>query len=173
MSEYPYLAALLPMLSFGDTDFPSSERFLAEAEKWLDEEEFAVLSGAGIGDHTSTDHPLELVAEYCRLEHRVRCDIAAYIESKRAGHEHKTNAFPTSYLKDTTPLEAEQRLLRLRWDYIAAQLNTHHADLHALIVYRLKIQILERLAAFDPDRGDDRFMELTDVESIPRQERAD
>ncbi|MBT3378186.1 MAG: DUF2764 family protein [Lentisphaerae bacterium] len=173
MSEYPYLAALLPMLSFGETEFPSSERFLEEAGKWLGEEEFDVLSGTGIGDYTSTDHPLELVAEYCRFERRIRSDIAAYVESRRAGREHKTNAFPTSYLKDTTPLEAEQRLLRLRWDYIAAELNTHHADLHALIVYRLKVQILERLAAFDPERGGDHFRELTDVASIPRQQRAD
>ncbi len=173
MNEYPYLAALLPLLNFGDTDFPSSERFLGEAEKWLGEGAFATLSATDIGDYTSTDHPMELLAEYSRFEGRIRRDVAAYVASRRAGHDHKTNAFPTSYLKDTTPLEAEQRLLRLRWDYVAAQRNIHDADLHALIVYRLQIQILERLAAFDQDRGSGRFTELTDIESIAQRGRVD
>jgi len=169
MNDHPYLAALLPLLNFGDTDFPSSERFLAEAEKWLGEREYGILSGVGMDDYTTKEHPLELVAEYCRFEYLVRRDIAAFIEARRLGHDHTTSTFPTSHLKDTTPWEAERRLLRLRWDYISRQLNTHYDDLHAFIVYRIKLQILERLASFDMAEGGERFEKLTDIDPIPRE----
>ncbi|MCK5802249.1 MAG: DUF2764 family protein [Lentisphaeria bacterium] len=173
MSDYPYLAALLPLLNFGDTEFPSSERFLAEAEKWLDEEEYAILSSASVDDYTAQEHPLELVAEYSRFEYLMRRDVVAFIEARRLGHDHTTTMFPTSHLKDATPLEAERRLLKVRWDYVSTQLTTHHEDLHAFVVYRIKLQILERLASFDRETGAERFERLADIDLIPREVSAD
>lgn len=173
MSEYPYLATLLPTLNFGDTEFMSSERFLAEAEKWLSEDEFATLSSVSIDDYSPSDYGFELASEQRRFERAVRRDVAGFVDSRRQGHDHKTNTFPTSVLKDNTPLEAERRLLRLRWDTVSSQLNVHYGDLHAFAIYRLKVQILERLATFDADRGKERFAALTEIEAIPREVLAD
>ncbi|MDT8389618.1 MAG: DUF2764 family protein [Lentisphaeria bacterium] len=161
MSEYPYLAALLPMLYFDSADFPSRETFLGEAEKWLPEDEYAALSTVAFDDVTDHEHPLELVEEYRRFERAVRRDIATFIESRRQGHDHKTTAFPHAIIKDNDPLAAEKQLLRLRWDFVSSRLNTHFWDLHALVVYHLQIQILERLSAFDLKEGEKRFKTLT------------
>ena len=166
MSDYPYLAAVLPSLEFGDVQFPSSERFMDEAEKWLAEDELRVLSSAHVDDYAPAEHSLELLDEYNRFERSIRRDIAVFVEARRSGHDHKTNMFPTSYLKDTTPLEAARRLLRLRWDFVQSRLDTHYGDLHSLVIYRIKIQILERLAGFEKAKGTERFSALTDSDSI-------
>lgn len=157
MSEYPYLAAVLPMLDFDSTDFPSREKFLDEAEKWLPESEYNALVATSFDDFSDQEHPLELVEDYRRFEGAVRHDLATFIESRRQGHDHKTTAFPHPIVKDGNPLEAEQQLLRLRWDFVTSRLNTHFWDLHALTVYHLQIQILERLKAFDLEKGRARF----------------
>ena len=167
MSEYPYLAALLPTLAFGAETFPTPAKFLSEAEKWLTEKEYAILSSVAFDDWRTAEHPLELVADYCRFERLLRQDVAAFVESRRQGHDHKTRVFPTSILKDSTPLEAERRLLRLRWDFVASRLETHFGDLPALVVYHLKLQILQRLASFDAKKGAERFAALTDSGQMP------
>lgn len=161
MSEYPYLAALLPMLDFDSTDFPSRKTFLGEAEKWLSEREYDTLSRVAFDDFSDPEHGLELVEDYRRFERAVRTDIATFIESRRQGHDHKTRAFPHTIVKDNNPLEAEKQLLRLRWDFVSSRLNTHYWDFHALVVYFLQIQILERLASFDLQKGEERFKAIT------------
>lgn len=161
MSEYPYLAALLPMLDFDSTDFLSRGTFLGEAEKWLPEDEYEALSTVAFDDFGDGEHSLELVEDYRRFERAVRRDLATFIESRRQGHDHKTTAFPHTIVKDTNPLEAEKQLLRLRWDFVSSRLNTHFWDLHALVVYYLQIQILERLSSFDLEKGKERFKTIT------------
>ena len=161
MSEYPYLAALLPMIDFDSTDFPSRETFLGEAEKWLPEGEYQALSSVAFDDYSDTEHALEWVEDYRRFERAIRTDIAMFIESRRKGHDHKTTAFSHTIVKENNPYEAEKQLLRLRWDFVSSRLNTHYWDFHALVVYYLQIQILERLASFDLDKGCERFKALT------------
>ncbi|MBU2250847.1 MAG: DUF2764 domain-containing protein, partial [Candidatus Omnitrophica bacterium] len=54
---------------------------------------------------------------------------------------------------NSSPLEAERKLLLLRWNFIQEQESGHHFDLTWLILYFLKLQILERLFSFDKDKG--------------------
>lgn len=170
MTDYLYLATLLPTLRHGEPPPMSSARFLQEAEKWLTENDVAQLSAFSMSTAAGRqDTGNELVDEYCRLETQIRADVAAFVESRRAGREHKTRAFPTTMLKDRTPLEAERGLLRARWDFISARLNSHYADLTALLVYRLQLEILERLARFDAPAGRKQFDAVTNTDSIPEE----
>jgi len=173
MSEYPYLAAVLPSLTFGCTSFPTPEQFLDNAEKWLSDGEYSILASVGFDDYRTTDHGLELVRDYCRFERLVREDVAAFVESRRQGHDHKTLMFPTSVLKDLTPLEAERRLLRLRWDFITSRMDSHFWDLHALVVYHIQLQILQRLSFFDKEKGRERFDGLAGAEGVAEKPEQD
>ncbi len=164
--SYPYLLAQLPSLRFSDTEFPSSLSFLEQAEKWLTENEFFVLQSADINDCFAKDHSMELLKEWSGYEHELRKDLASYRESHRLGHDHKTNMFPTSYVKDENPLQAEIKILQLRWNFLAERRHTHYDDLHALVIYSLKLQILERKASFNAEVGRTRFDKLTDIEPL-------
>lgn len=164
--SYPYLLAQLPTLRFTDTEFPSSLSFLDQAEKWLTENEFSILQSAALNDYFAKDHSMELLKEWSEYEHELRTDLAHYRESHRLGHDHKTNMFPTSYVKDSNPLQAEIKMLQLRWNFLAERRHIHYDDLHALLIYFLKLQILERKASFDPEVGKARFEKLTDIEPL-------
>ncbi len=166
MSSYPYLLSQLPALRFKGSDFPSVLNLLEQAEKWLTETEFAMLKVADLNDYFSRDHPCELLKEWSEFENKLRKDLANYRESHRLGHDHKTHMFPTAFVKDENPLVAETKLLELRWNFLAERQNVHYDDLHALIIYSLQIQILERKASFDMEKGKERFEKLAGIEGL-------
>lgn len=166
MNSHPYLLAQLPTLRFKDTEFPSPDYFLEQAEKWLSESEFEILSKADINDYFALYHSYELLKDWSEFENELRKDLANFRESHRHGHDHKTNMFPTSVVKGETPLIAELTMLELRWKFLAEKQNDHYDDLYGLVIYSLQLQILERKSAFDPEKGRERFDKLADIEKF-------
>ena len=51
------------------------------------------------------------------------------------------------------PLEAEKVLDRARWDLLESLDIEASFDLSSLIIYSLELQILDRLAGLDPEKG--------------------
>ena len=56
--------------------------------------------------------------------------------------------------------------MRLRWEFIEQEEAGHYFDLDFLILYFLKLQILERLVSFDKKKGQDRFESLTKIKGL-------
>ena len=56
-------------------------------------------------------------------------------------------------LKDPSPLQAEMNLLRIRWSFLTEHEVGHAFDLVALMIYGLKLQLLERIRKFDKEKG--------------------
>ncbi len=166
MSSYPFLLAQLPTLSFQETEFPSLEEFLEQAEKWLSEQEYAVLARADLHDYQAAEHGFELLREWSEFQHDLRRDLANFRENHRLGHDHKTHMFPTAYVRDETPLVAETKLLELQWEFLAARRHVHYDDLTALVIYSLHLQILERKATFDEVAGRGRFEQLVAIDTL-------
>ena len=63
-----------------------------------------------------------------------------------------------------SPLEIEERLLKLQWDQLEDLSSGHFSDLDALIIYKLKLSILLRWWSFDAHLGYQKFIHLTKVE---------
>jgi hypothetical protein len=63
-------------------------------------------------------------------------------------------------VKEPSPLLREQALAELRWRCLTDLSGGHAYDLDALIIYALKLQILQRLSLFDEERGRQRLEEL-------------
>ena len=59
----------------------------------------------------------------------------------------------TQALEDPSPYRVEVNLLSIRWDFLNRQEVGHYFDLAALLVYGLKLQILERMATFEEEKG--------------------
>ncbi len=166
MSSYPFLLAQLPTLSFQETEFPSLDEFLEQAQKWLSEQEYAILARADLHDYHVADQGYELLQEWTEFQYNLRRDLAGFRENRRLGHDHKTHMFPTAYVRDETPLVAEVKLLKLQWEFLAERRHIHYDDLTALAIYSLHLQILERKASFDEEAGRERFEQLASIDSL-------
>jgi len=58
------------------------------------------------------------------------------------------------------PLLMEKKFEEKKWILLEEREYGHHFDLEVLIIYLLKLQILERLATFDDKKGEATFEKL-------------
>lgn len=163
MDKYYYLVSLLPTLYFDKEPEITMDFFLTEAEKWANRRDFDLLSGLDLDEVTSHPSDPQSLKAYKAIELAIRNDLVAWRREKRAGREHKPGAFPLSAIKDSNPLQVEKNLLKLRWDFLTEKQLDHHFDLEALVLYRLKLEILERLAQYDREKGLEKYQTLLKV----------
>jgi hypothetical protein len=163
MSSHYYLIAQLPTLIFGKESPITKDAFLAEAEKWLTEHEMKTLHAVDINRYAarSNDHPV--YKNILHYEHLIRTDVAKWREAKKNDLDYKPSTIPAALLKEGTPLDAEMKLMRLRWDYIDEMMRDLHFDFGYLILYYLQLQLLQRFFTFDKERGLEKFQKLYEV----------
>lgn len=165
MSKYYYLVASLPYLRFDAAEIPIEKKiFLDECKKWLSPPELDMLNSATIGYGEVKGQETGIVKNWKTFN-------AGLIESlakERSGGAQNNNAYMQADLvKDVfvqgTPLLMEKRTEQIRWQYLDDNEKYYFFDLNTLIIYYLKLQILERLARFDKDEGEKLFYEACEV----------
>ena len=163
MDKYYYIVSQLPMLFFDKETFMTIEYFLQESAKWLSSKDYEVLSQVNINDISLKKMGPKVWLQYSEVEYEFRNDLALWRKSLRVGQEYKPNSFPPSLVKEGNPLEVERRLLKRRWDFIEALEQDHHFDLEFIILYYLKLQILQRLFQFNKEKGMITFQDISRV----------
>ncbi|MBU1148338.1 MAG: DUF2764 domain-containing protein [Candidatus Omnitrophica bacterium] len=154
MDKYYYLIASLPLLKFMEPPGIARQDFIAQTEKWLCTEDFMVLNEADINNflHHSKDTPL--LSRWKDFEYSTRTELASYRRAKRQDTEYKIRKDLSNIIQESSnPLEIETKLSRLKWDLLEEQEIGHFFDLDFLIIYYLKLQILERLTNFNKEKG--------------------
>lgn len=63
-------------------------------------------------------------------------------------------------MKIDSPLEAENFLNRARWQALSDLGTGHYFDFHALTIYFLQLQLLERKQLFNAERGYGKYQEI-------------
>ena len=165
MDRYYYLIPSLPLLKFPKKPYLTGEEFIAEAEKWLTVEDFAILSQVDINNFILDEKDAPIVRIYKDFEYSIRAELASFRIAKKKNTEYKIRQDLSQIIQqDYNPLEIETRLLQLRWDFLEEQEVSHFFDLDFLIIYYLKLQILQRLFSFDKERGRERFQISSSVE---------
>ena len=156
MSQEFYLATQLPDLRWATTPPITVDSFMEEAAKWLSATELQALRTADLNLWTQEpDSKLpKFLSDLIGHERAVREDGASWV----AGKSPKTLAIR---LLEGNPLEVEKALLRERWDFLETILGTNYADLEYFMVYKMKIQILDRLSQFDQQKGRVKFEQLS------------
>mgnify|MGYP006311978107 CR=1 FL=1 len=163
MDRYYYTIAQLPMLFFDRTPDIDSEMFLEEAEKWLTPRDYAVLSQAGYATMQPIKRGPGVLKRYIEFERSFRTELVQWRRAEREGQEYKPRSFPETLVKEGNPLEIERKMLRYRWDMITELEWDHHFDLDFLVLYYIKLQILERLSLFDKEKGLELFQKISKV----------
>ncbi len=171
MSRYYYTVASLPML-FYDGDLPMSRStFLEMCAIELTDNDYRLMEKTSLSDfsgvHQSASNALEAWRTW---EGSLRNELAG-LRSQTKGWEAEkyvregSEAFGVEQTaREATgtdsPLAGEDVLNKARWSFLDGLEVGHHFDMEKLVIYFLKLQILERKASFNKEKGLGKFEEL-------------
>ncbi len=161
MAQYYYTVASLPLLAFDADQFPATEVFLTLVAEAASKADAAAVASASLAPGENPLH--ELIAQWWRFEASLRNELVRLRASALSldGEPYIAGNAPLYNLADLareafsqeSPLAAETLLDRGRWAYLDELETGHYFDLEKLIVYYLRLQILERRALFTRERG--------------------
>ncbi|MBN2190717.1 MAG: DUF2764 family protein [Candidatus Aureabacteria bacterium] len=162
--NYYYLCASLPMLSFGAKPPMSNEQFLDYSAQHLSEKDFFVLKKSSLVPSGAQDASRNALKIWRDFEISLRNELVN-IRAKKLGKD-SHDYFRGEYVPDPfiaamvteaageeTPLEVEKRIDTARWDKLEEIERQHFFDLHFLVVYFLKIQILNKWDNIKAEEG--------------------
>ena len=179
MSQYYYLVASLPLLSYENRDAAEPDEFLAILGEHLTDADLGVVERASI-EAPLDDDPTgnETVRAWIEFERGLRnalvrlragrkmVDPAQFVRTGRSDSEGSDAVEIGEVVRDAwnqdSPLSGEDSLDRARWSFLDALEVGHFFDLDLIIVYYLKLQILARRRRFDRKDGEARFVEITE-----------
>ncbi len=163
MDKYYYVISQLPMLFFGKEPDLSIKYFLDESRKWLSARDYRILARVNINEIEQYPKGPEVLRIYQNFEYQLRNDIAHWREAQKKDIEYKPSNFPLSVIKEGNPLEIELKFMQLRWAFIDEIEREHHFDLGMLVLYYLKLQLLQRYFTFNKEEGLKKFQKLYEV----------
>lgn len=168
MDQFYYLVSSLPALSPESGQFPSSAGFLASCSDWMDENALALVVAARIAwDDDAPSHPvidawhawdrgLRNALSMARAA-RKQADGSTWLRRDAAGDngilQSPVQEIARAATAAATPLDAEGVLFKGRWSRLDEMELGHYFDLSRLMVYHLKLQLLEKWKGFDPEKG--------------------
>ena len=169
MSEYFYVVASLPLLRYDEQPPVTREYFLAACEGNIEPRHFVLVSQAGNENLEDNNHGSPVLESWINREINLRNNLVE-LRARKKGTDPSTQMRDCPYVPGASqvaqeaysldsPLEAEELLGRGRWDFLDQLESGHYFDEEKLVLYSLKLQILERRARWQAERGEAVFRE--------------
>jgi hypothetical protein len=167
MNSYYYFVASLPFLSPGQKSPISSEFFLGECARLMDATDayavrlaFAEEDAEGFlpgvaGAWLRFRHDMKNELAYARAL-RAKRDPQKYVRGERSA-DARLQAVVTEALSARNPHEAQRVIDKASWTFLEEVAIGHSFDTDALVIYGLKLKILEREEAVASPRGQSVF----------------
>ena len=164
--EYYYFAASLPMLSMGKELPITYSAFMEKAKEQLSRKDYEDLQ---LAVFSSSDKEAEIPIvrswqEYARSVQSILCRIRAEILgfSGYGGYEidRTLESSLRSIVENKDPLEGEKAILSLYFDFLTSREPSSPFSSAALMIYALKLQLIEKANAFDEAKGRAEFERL-------------
>jgi len=157
MDRYYYFIAELPVLFFGKEPALPMTWFVEEAEKCLTPLDYQQLQEIHyLSCEVLPDDP-PILQTYKQFEYELRSDIAALRHARKPQQDYKPSAFPLTLVKEGDPLTVEKNLLLFRWRFLESLEPSHHFDFAFIIIYYLKLQLLQKFFTFDKEIGKSKY----------------
>ena len=169
-TAYYYFAATLPLLEFGAQLPMSFEAFLEDCERLLSPKDFRELQSvvSDTGNHALCDNAV--LREWQKFLHNLRnegaCRRASAMgkdPSKYMRGERTTDPAAHHILsevrKSTNPLAAEKLIDEAKWQKLDELVHCHFFDFEFILVYAVKLKILERYSTIASLGGQEIFEE--------------
>jgi len=183
---YYYLRSTLPTLLPASGAPFSFGGFMERCEGRVESADYKVLAAARMGapedgETLKAARVSRVLSSYFSWEKALRNELVRL-------RAHKLGKAPERYIRPgdpewdairtaqnavqcEDPLEGEFLIERERWSYVERLETGHYFDLEALVAYALKLQILERRALFEAERGETSYKtaysEILDAAEAP------
>ncbi len=175
MSQYYYLVASLPILEFGTRASFEYSDFLKRAKEQLSAYDFDIIERTKIIPAQDASDKAKTLREWKIFDITLRNEIVKFRASKKSKDPAKyiradnySDAFLISFAHWLTsqddPLQAELALDRARWQKLEDLEKSHYFDIDYLIVYALKLQLLERWQRINSKPAREALEELLEKE---------
>ena len=166
MAQYYYLVASLPLLSYDSERALSTEEFLDACRPLVSPRHFRVLESAGSTDPAADGPSCRTLDLWRGWEISLRNELVR-LRAKNLGREARVQATDSGSVEpqaiareafsQESPLQGEHALNRARWRYLDELESGHYFDIDKVLVYLLRLQILQRKTLFDDRRGRELF----------------
>jgi hypothetical protein len=162
-NKYYYLITALPYLGF-DRPLPlTREAFLAECAKWLSQGDLRTVTAVDREAYDAKEGDPAVIREWKEFDRYLRGGLAGVREARRSDSRESIPFFFKEIFEERTPLLMERAIEKKRWAFLDEKEAGYHFDINFLILYYLKLQVLERLGSFDAAAGRERFDKLCEV----------
>jgi hypothetical protein len=143
----------------------SAEGFLEECRKWLSDREMDILERASVKEPREGLDGGEALVEWQSYDNFLREQLVRKRKERKEGKQHESGLSEEvkRVFEGENPLDKEKRLAQVRMDFIDSITSRYFFDLNWLVLYYLKVQIMERLSTFEKDKGEQRFYKLCEV----------
>ena len=139
---YPYLISSLPMLHFGMKPPFQSERFMEYCARFIAETDLAVLKKAELLAWQDFERQLRNELVKIRAGH-LHKDALKYLRQDGYAEPHITHIALNAH-RAPSILQGEITLDEERWRFLDGLSIGHYFDLEILLIYYLKLLILEK-----------------------------
>ncbi len=164
-AKYYYLIASLPQLALGQRPLISAEGFLKQCEGSLTDKDKGIISSAGIDSLMPKEDDPEALTDWKHFDTHIRKRIEDIRLLKKHGlniHD-KLHSMVKEIFEQENPLLSERKLCEIRWAFLEGETLKYNFDINALVIYFLKLQLVNRLFVFDKEKGKAIFAQLTEV----------
>ncbi len=169
VADYYYLVSSLPELQLEAPPLISREEFLSLCEEQLTDRDLSIMQALVSG--VSGTGGSETAAQWVSFSDSLDAELASQ-RAQRMNLKDQSSYIPQELppasivdlvakaMSDLSPLESERLLDEARLAFLDELAVNHHFDLTRIIVYYLKLTILDREQSFEFDRGDAEFRRL-------------
>ena len=163
---YSYLLSSLPLLNYGMTPPIDMDYFLGILKDFIPENEVDTISRFAREDVINLQTDVPVIRSFQSFDAalrnhlvRLRCiDRNAapekYLQRREERIDQRIEQYVLEAYKSTDPVESERILDMARWNFLTEMATGHIFDFPALLVYTMKLRILEKwqtIAASDTD----------------------
>lgn len=169
-NQYYYTVASLPMIFFDSEKFMAGSEFLDVCETTIGEKDFEILKTALLLPVQNMAVSNPLLKSWYDWENTLRSELAKFRAAKKGTDAEKyigenpseagvAEIAREAFIQDS-PLESEKILDRARWEYLEMLEAGHLFDIGKLIIYYLKLQLLNRRAMMNKNRGKQEYEKI-------------
>lgn len=158
-----YIYASLPPLARGQRPPMTMPEFRTSCDLLLAEPERDLLDAADLFQRQPRKTDLPILNRWYEREHALRNELAVMRAQRKgvdatpylrpARHDPHAAEIAAEVFVIESPREAENRLDDYRWDYLDELEFGHDFNFARLVIYNLKLQLLQRRAQFDEVAG--------------------
>jgi hypothetical protein len=177
LATYYYLVSTLPMVFFDSENFPEEGQYLTSCRDWLTPHDMDLLESADIDLSDNPATGCHLLDSWNNWVASLTYQLALLRASAKGKETERFNeytdvvlghdAVSRDALAQSSPLNAEEMLDKTKWEFLDFLEGGHFFDIEKLIIYYLKIQILNRKKNFTIENGRANYNALYEKITLP------